>query len=170
MGSGKSTLLSKLSGTIPDWQTFDLDHVICLELGIKRSELGDWIREHSLHSFRSLEYQCLNLLLLSSNGSSNKVIALGAGTLESNATRLLIKSHPQSHTTIKLIYLDVPLETCLQRVAGDKNRPMLELGPLDLKKLHRERLVHYREAVLILNESKIKEIEGIASLVHNLPS
>lgn len=161
MGSGKSTLLTKLSGTMPDWETFDLDHVIAGELGIKRSELGDWIREHSLLSFRSLEYQCLNLLLL---GSSEKIIAFGAGTLESNATRLLINSHPQT----KLIFLDVPLETCLQRVGNDKNRPMLDLEMEGLKKLHRQRLVHYQQADLILNESEIKEIEGVASLVHNL--
>ncbi len=146
---------------MPGWQALDLDHVIAHELGIKHSNLGDWIRQHSLASFRSLEYQCLHLLLL---GSSDKVIAFGAGTLESNATRLLIKSH--LHT--KLIFLDVPLETCLQRVGNDRNRPMLELGMEGLKKLHTERLLHYQQADLILNESEIKEIEGIACLVHNL--
>lgn len=144
MGSGKSTLLNKLTNTMPGWETHDLDHVIARALNIERSALGDWIRKHSLPRFRSMEFQCLQQLFYS---SQSKFIALGGGTLESAPVRQLIKSQPKT----KLVFLDVPLETCLARVQGDQNRPMLDLNPSDLKKLHAERLVHYRQADLIIS-------------------
>ncbi len=164
MGSGKSTLLQKLTGTMPGWETHDLDHEISRELNIERSALGDWIRENSLPRFRSMEYQCLQQLFYS---PKSKIIALGGGTLESAPVRHLLKSQPKT----KLVFLDVPLEICLSRVQGDRNRPMLDLNPADLKKLHADRLLNYQKADLILTPEEIeniKGIDGILSLVHTL--
>ena len=68
----------------------------------------------------------------------------------------------------KLVFLNVSFETCFKRIENDRNRPLGALGIEELRELYQKRLPIYRKADLILSEAKIKDIEGIESLVHNL--
>lgn len=92
-----------------------------------------------------------------------KIIALGGGT--PTAERFL-----NLRDQTKLVFLDVPFETCFNRIKNDSNRPLTALGEEGLRELYQKRLPIYQKADLILSETEIKEIEGLESLVHNLSS
>lgn len=145
---------------MPDWQSFDLDHEIAGSLQIKPDDLGDWIRLQGIGAFRIKEREELSRLL---NLPGNKLIALGGGTLEGEGIMKLIKS-----SSSKLVYLNVPLKTCLLRTKGDTNRPLRSQSEEDLKKLHSERESRYRQADLILCEEDILGIDALSTLMHNL--
>jgi shikimate kinase len=97
------------------------------------------------------------------NQRTKKIIALGGGTPTAGSFKEL-------KDQTKLVFLDVPFETCFVRIKNDSNRPLTALGEEGLRDLYQKRLPIYRNADLILSETEIKEIEGLESLVHNLSS
>ena len=158
MGAGKSSFIKKFEENNLGFLTYDLDCVIADHLGISHIELGSWINKNSMENFRRLEIEVLKNLL---NQKTFKIIALGGGT-------------PMNHQFMdildqcKLVFLDVPFETCFKRIENDNNRPLGALGIEGLRELYQQRLPIYIKADLILSETEIKEIEGLESLVHNL--
>lgn len=160
MGSGKTTFVEGYQSNDLGFLTYDLDHEVALELGISHLQLGEWINKNSLEAFRDVEMKVLEGLVAQRN---LKMIALGGGTPTS-------KSFDELRTQTKVVFLDVPFETCFTRIKNDSNRPLTALGVDGLRDLYLKRLPTYQKADLILSETQIKEIEGLASLVHNLSS
>lgn len=160
MGSGKSTFAEKLSNTASGWTSFDLDHEICRALNIPNNKLGDWIRSEGIPAFRQMEMKILANLI---ERPESKIISLGGGTLEAEGFWDL-----KARTHFDLVYLKIDLKTCLERTEGDSNRPLRSLSDSDLKKLHTEREKNYMLADLVLCVEKIKVIDDIPTLVHNL--
>lgn len=160
MGSGKTTFAQSFEGNDLGFITYDLDHVVADHLGITHLELGEWINKNTLQKFRDVEMDVLQSLV---NQRTMKIIALGGGT--PTAERFL-----DLKDQTKLVFLDVPFETCFNRIKNDSNRPLTALGEEGLRELYQKRLPMYRKADLILSETEIKEIEGLESLVHNLSS
>ena len=160
MGSGKTTFVEGLQANSMGFITYDLDQCVSEHLGISHLELGEWINKNTLRKFREVEMQVLSVLL---SQKTLKIIALGGGTPEA-ADFWKIKDQS------KLVFLDVPFETCFNRIKNDSNRPLTALGVEGLLELYQKRLPLYKKADLILSESQIKEIEGLESLVHNLSS
>ena len=160
MGSGKTTFVEGFQDNSMGFITYDLDHCVALALGISHVNLGDWINKNTLEKFRETEMQVLSGLV---SQKTFKIIALGGGTPEGPE---FWKIKDQS----RLVFLDVPFETCFNRIKNDSNRPLTALGAEGLFDLYQKRLPLYKKADLILSESQIKEIEGLESLVHNLSS
>lgn len=160
MGSGKTTFVESFEGNNLGFVTYDLDHVVADHLGITHLELGEWINKNTLQKFRDIEMDVLQGLV---NLRTMKIIALGGGT--PTAERFAELSDQA-----KLVFLDVPFETCFNRIKNDSNRPLTALGEAGLRNLYQKRLPIYQKADLILSETEIKEIEGLESLVHNLSS
>ncbi len=160
MGSGKTTFVTSFEGNNLGFMTYDLDHVVADHLGISHLQLGEWINKNTLAKFRDVEMDVLQSLV---NQRTMKIIALGGGT--PTAERFL-----DLRDQTKLVFLDVPFETCFNRIKNDSNRPLTALGEEGLRELYQKRLPMYRKADLILSETEIKEIEGLESLVHNLSS
>ena len=160
MGSGKTTFVTSFEGNNLGFMTYDLDHVVADHLGISHLQLGEWININTLAKFRDVEMDVLQSLV---NQRTMKIIALGGGT--PTAERFL-----DLRDQTKLVFLDVPFETCFNRIKNDSNRPLTALGEEGLRELYQKRLPMYRKADLILSETEIKEIEGLESLVHNLSS
>lgn len=160
MGSGKTTFVTSFEGNDLGFLTYDLDHVVADHLGITHLELGEWINKNTLQKFRDVEMEVLSNLV---NQRTMKIIALGGGTPSAEHFWDL-------KDLTKLVFLDVPFETCFNRIKNDKNRPLTALGEEGLRELYQKRLPLYRKADLILSETEIKEIEGLESLVHNLSS
>ena len=160
MGSGKTTFIESFKDNDLGFMTFDLDQVVCEELGITHQELGEWIKNHGMAEFRQKEISALQSLL---NMRTMKIIALGGGTIEA-------AGFDELRTQAKMIFLNTPFETCYKRIKNDSNRPMTLLGEDGLRNLYQKRLPLYQQAELILSETQIKEIEGLVPLVHNLKS
>lgn len=160
MGSGKTTFVESFHENDLGFITYDLDHVVADSLGITHQELGEWINKNTLQKFRDVEMKVLTNLV---NQRTMKIIALGGGTPTGEHFWDL-------KDQTKLVFLDVPFETCFNRIKNDSNRPLTALGVEGLRDLYQKRLPIYKKADLILSETQIKEIEGLESLVHNLSS
>ena len=158
MGSGKTTFVERFKENSLGYLIYDLDYMVAEGLGISQKKLGDWIRENGIQSFRQLEIATLKNLL---RQKTMKVIALGGGTLED-------PGFWEFRDQFKLVFLNTTFATCLSRVKNDSNRPFTALGEGEMKELHKKRLYNYQKADLTLEESEIKEIEGLDSLVHTL--
>ena len=160
MGSGKTTFVEGFQSNDLGFLTYDLDHEVASELGITHLELGEWINKNTLEAFRDVEMKVLGSLV---SQRTFKIIALGGGTPTA-------KDYDELRSQTKVVFLDVPFETCFARIKNDSNRPLTALGAEGLCELYQKRLPVYQKADLILSETRIKEIEGLASLVHNLSS
>ena len=158
MGSGKSTFVKRFKENNLGFLTYDLDCAVAEYLGIPHLELGNWINKNSMEKFRIIEMDILQSLV---NQKTLKIIALGGGTPMNDGFLDLMELS-------KLVFLNVSFETCFKRIENDRNRPLGALGIEELRELYQKRLPIYRKADLILSEAKIKDIEGIESLVHNL--
>jgi len=138
----------------------DLDHAIAVDLNIRAERLGEWILQNGFPAFRDKENAKLKKLL---RHEQSQVIALGGGALNPQILEM-IYNDPETY----LVFVDTPLDICLERIKNDPTRPLANLSPDELKKLYETRRIDYREADLALSEAQIKEIDGLASLVHNL--
>lgn len=160
MGSGKSTLLKKFMPNNLGFDCIDLDHAIAADLNIRAERLGDWILQNGFPTFRDRENAKLKKLL---RHEQSLVIALGGGSLNPQILEM-IYNDPETY----LVFIDTPLDVCLERIKNDPTRPLSNLSHEELNKLYQTRRIDYLEADLALSEAQIKEIDGLASLVHNL--
>lgn len=151
MAAGKSTLLSQF----PKEKTIDLDQYILDSFPHYRN-LADLIDDKGMQGFRLIESLIL-ASLLKGNDSSNLIIALGGGALNSQSLNL-VKSHG------KLIWLKTPLAECLERIKEQNSlRPLAKLSNEELEELYLEREKFYSQA-----DFTGKNTEEVVDIVTNL--
>lgn len=136
MGSGKTTL-GKLAATQLELNFFDLDEEI--ELNTQQTIAELFI--HGEPYFRECEHRIL-VQLLAKTCERPRLIALGGGTF----------LHPSNQPMIRrerLIFLDVPFPVLERRLADCTHRPLAR-DPLELRRLHDQRLPLYSQAATTL--------------------
>jgi shikimate kinase len=89
------------------------------------------------------------------------VLALGGGAAEHEQTRRVLRA--AEHT----VYLHVPYEAALDRVGGDKGRPMLRRP--NLPDIYRSRLIGYEEVATLTISTEGRSPEHVcADIVEHL--
>ncbi|HLF85404.1 MAG TPA: shikimate kinase [Blastocatellia bacterium] len=111
MGAGKTTVGGVLARHL-GYDFFDLDELIAARAGKSVQEIFAELGEAE---FRRLESGAIQ----SCRGMVRAVIALGGGAYVSEENRTSLREIGKS------IWLDCPLEICLNRIAGDESRPLL---------------------------------------------
>lgn len=160
MGAGKTTFIDQFREKSDGFMVFDLDLEVANYLKIGQGELGAYINKHGLLHFRELEMKILKSLLMK---RTQNLIALGGGSIEANGFW-------EIKDAAKLVFLDVDFERCFSRIKNDLNRPMAQKSAQEVKDLYDLRRTLYLKSDLILNESQIKGIDSIQTLMHNLMS
>jgi len=156
MGCGKSTLLSDLEQ--PGLRCLDLDDYIFEQYAAEYKDLGSFIRKVGWQEFRRVESLALKSLV--ADGSGDLLLALGGGTLDSADNERYIEQ-----SEANLLWLDVDFDVCMNRIAGDHNRPLLSEKSLEeLKDLYLKRREVYKRANKKLNEGEISKIKSFAEL------
>ena len=111
MGAGKTTVGRALARHL-QYAFFDLDELIAARAGKTVQEIFAELGEAE---FRSLEsaaiHRCRHMV--------RSVVALGGGAYDSEENRDSLRAIG------KTVWLDCPIEICLNRISGDKSRPLL---------------------------------------------
>jgi shikimate kinase len=169
MGSGKTTFLKelKLQDSNSSENIFlDLDQEIYLREGQQYDDLADLIKNYGWARFRELELEILTSLVQESQKIKNDVfISLGGGAVTDEFLRL-----KNDLNNCFLVWLDTPLETCIERIEGNSSRPLAEKGPKYLKKLYSEREKYYQKADTCLDASSRDMVWTVRSLKETLLS
>lgn len=162
MAAGKTQVLSYF----PELKTIDLDQYILENFPHYRT-LADLIQDKGMQGFRLIESLMLSSLLKETS-AENQLIALGGGTLNTESLALIKKYG-------KLIWINTPLEVCLQRIhqqdaQNSRNplRPLAILSNEELSKLYFEREKYYSQADFT-GKSTAEVVEIVTNLV-NRPS
>jgi shikimate kinase len=138
-GGGKSSLVRELSQKDVDglFKWGDLDQIIFNKYGKHASSLAELIVTVGWEQFRSWEAEELSAWTAQTNFG---VLALGGG-----AFNISTWNQYQEQKEVQFCWLDVPFETCWQRLQEDMgtNRPLLALGREHFYKLYQERLPVY---------------------------
>jgi shikimate kinase len=158
MGSGKTTLMEKLSN---EAVTIDLDAFIVEKLQIKGfNSIGEFVEEEDWEEFRYIEADNLSLLLDQYDDAvSDVVISLGGGAVNDMTLTIIEDSKA------KLVWLDVPFETCWERIKDDPKRPLVLTGEEACHDLYRDRLRNYKRAEIKVDPESVKELQDIKSLI-----
>jgi len=139
MGCGKSHTGKQLAQKLKT-DFIDTDITIEEEIGMPIIDIFDIQGEEY---FRSLEYKVIQKIL----DEKSVILAVGGGAFVQNNTRAIIKQKAIS------IWLDVDVETILERLQYDKSRPLLQ-GVNKRKKLLK--LMKKRNQLYGLADIKVK--------------
>lgn len=148
-GAGKTTfgksLASQLS-KIDDkaWSGIDLDEELFrLHKNSSEQHLGEVIERVGFEVFRKLENELLFKII--NTCKTPFVLSLGGGAF-GEMTVAGLKKHPE----VLGVFLDVPFETCFERIKHDPVRPLAKLGREVLLALYLERSSLYELAQMHL--------------------
>ena len=121
MGSGKTTVSERLSGEVI---AIDLDTLILEKLQIKGFEsIAHYVEEEGWEEFRFLEADNLSFLLDSCSAEEKDVVvALGGGAVNELTLPIIEDSKA------RLVWLNVPFETCWERIKNSSDRPLVYEG------------------------------------------
>lgn len=133
MGSGKSTVGRMLAASLSR-PFLDVDCLIEERAG---KSIADIFRDSSESEFRRLELAAIQ----SCKALEPSVIALGGGAFVSEENRRLVSEAGIS------VWLDCPLEVCLERARGDTARPLLGTES-EMRGLLDRRTPYYQKASL----------------------
>ena len=106
-----------------------MDQEIAKNLGVKPSELGEWIDINGWESFRLIESTTLEEIL----SWTHIIIALGGGTITQDN---LFKFETDE---LETLWLDESFTRCWERISTDSNRPMVKQGKKSLELLFQQR-------------------------------
>ncbi len=129
MGAGKTTVGNLLAARL-ELPFADSDRVIEHRAGRPITQI---FAEDGEPGFRALEHQVIGELL----DGPEMVLALGGGAAEHPQTRDKLSADPVT----QVVYLQVGYAQAMQRVAGDKGRPLLARP--DLAAVYERRLALY---------------------------
>ena len=150
MGAGKTTVGRVLARNL-EYDFIDLDEMIASRAGKSVqeifAELGEW-------EFRSLEHAAIKTC----RDMVRSVIALGGGAYVQEGNRALLRSIG------KTVWLDCPLEVCLERVSGDKSRPLLG-NESKMRTLLAQRRESYAEADHVIGSGELTPEELALKIV-----
>ena len=134
MGSGKSTVGPLLAERL-GWRFADADEAIEAEAGYSIPEI---FRREGESGFRQREFEAIARLLK----EKKIILSLGGGAIETEITRDLLLSEPET----LLVHLEVELETTLARCRGtEAERPILA-DHANLQARYLRRMPLYRQA------------------------
>jgi shikimate kinase len=111
MGTGKSTVGRFLAEKL-GWDLVDTDYYIEKQEGMTIAEL---FTKRGENYFRAAETRSITEIML----KSNQIVATGGGAVLAEENRLILKSKGY------VVALTASVETIIQRVGGDRNRPLL---------------------------------------------
>jgi len=152
MGSGKSSVGRELARRF-DAPFVDVDEWIESSAGCR---IRDLFAREGEQAFREREKAALREVLSVKGG----VIATGGGAFADEENRVLLRSYAP------VVYLDTAVETLLERLAGDLDRPLLRGGDGDREEVVREllsrRIPGYRTAdVTVRTDGRtVEEVAG----------
>ena len=155
MGVGKSMVGQTVSERL-EVPFVDLDEVIERRDGRSAREI---FAEEGESRFRQLESQILGDILASTE--SPFVLSTGGGVVTVAANRQLIKD-----ASCSVVLLEASLEELVQRLAGDRSRPLLAGDTrAALQSLWVEREAHYREVSDVTVSTDGHSVDEVADLV-----
>jgi shikimate kinase len=111
MGTGKSTIGRFLAEKLA-WDLVDTDHYIEKQEGMSIAEL--FSKQGEMY-FRAAETRAIQDIM----GKTNQVIATGGGAVLADENRKSLKASGYA------VALTASVETIIQRVGADRNRPLL---------------------------------------------
>jgi shikimate kinase len=112
MGTGKSTVGRFLAEKL-GWELIDTDHYIEKQ---QKMSIAELFNKHGEPYFREMETRAILEIM----EKSNQVIATGGGAVLAEKNRRSLKANGF------VVALTASLETIIQRVGGDRNRPLLQ--------------------------------------------
>ncbi len=111
MGAGKTTVGRALARQL-HYDFFDLDDLIAVATGKSVQQIFAEQGETAFRTHESNAMKCFRDMVRS-------VVALGGGAYVSEKNRNSLRAIG------KTVWLDCPLEVCLERIRGNKSRPLL---------------------------------------------
>lgn len=133
MGAGKTSLGKRLAQHF-NWKFVDTDQALCEKVG---ANIPTLFANEGEAKFRQREHETLAEVL---KENCDMIVASGGGIVLLAENRRLISAQSL------VIFLDVSVECQIQRIQGDKNRPLAQVENLS------ERLMNLREERLALYE------------------
>lgn len=156
MGAGKTTVGRLLARSL-GWEFIDLDEEIVSAAGVSITRI---FAEQGEKEFRSLEAAALRAV----GSRSRSVISTGGGVVTDPANRRFM------HETGLLVNLAITAEEVLQRLSGDRSRPLLsgEDRSAKITTLLAERADGYADADLVIDttgRSPVELVQGILAWI-----
>lgn len=153
MGAGKTTAGKELARLL-DIPFKDLDDEIEQREG---KSIADIFIEHGERYFRSKEWDVLFRL-----ERGDRVLSIGGGAFTIDDNINLIKSRS------KTVWLDCPIEICLERCAHAKSKRPVLSDPVEMAHLYKHRLAYYRRAEFKVDSSTGTPIEIAMKIIETL--
>lgn len=162
MGVGKTSVGKRLAAVLR-FSFVDADDAI--EEAAQMS-IADIFERYGEESFRSGERRVIARLLDERRGNSGSVIATGGGAFVDPATRTLILQRGIA------VWLDSDVETLLDRVGRNANRPLLRQGDprQTIERLKATREAQYREAPIHVQSRPGPHQRTVAAILKGLKS
>jgi shikimate kinase len=152
MGSGKTRVAKALERAL-GWQRIDTDQEIERRLGMSVAEIFSRLGEAR---FREEEKK----LIAELGTKKNAIVSLGGGSLlQAENLEMALRSGV-------LVYLDVPLETCLERAKRKTGARPLLAGVADVSNLFRAREPGYVKAHWRV-DAETAQSEDVATAILN---
>lgn len=158
MASGKSGV-GELVARKLGWRFLDTDVLIAQREG---RDIPAIFREKGEGYFRSLETTVLNELAVRCR-EERLVVASGGGMPCTGDNMAVMKRNGL------VVHLRVPIGELLQRVEGDRNRPLASVrSRRELAALYRTRRRYYRHAHLTVNNNSRRSPQSVAERIVNV--
>lgn len=157
MGSGKSTIGRRLAAALR-WEFVDLDERVEARCALSIQQIFE---RHGEEWFRQQEHEAL----VGISTAAPAVVAVGGGAVLREENREVMASRGLT------VWLDVPFEVVLQRLAeGERRRRPLFAGEAEARELFEQRLPAYRRADVRIEIASTETPRAVAAKIERLVS